>query len=76
MMEKLRISAWKKNPVSAEKDKESKDSPRMFENSVSAVTKGVKFAVSMYYIFYLLYSPSLSHNCSQLYDNKNKYALS
>lgn len=54
MMEKLRISAWKKNPVSAEKDKEPKDSPRMFENNVSAVTKGVKFAVSMF-IFFICY---------------------
>ncbi|XP_044222439.1 centromere protein J isoform X2 [Thunnus albacares] len=36
MLEKLRLSAWKKNPVDAEKDKDVKD--------VSAVTKGVKFA--------------------------------
>ncbi|GAA6219153.1 centromere protein J-like [Lates japonicus] len=44
MLEKLRLSAWKKNPVSAEKDKETKDTPRIFENNVSSVTKGVKFA--------------------------------
>ncbi|CAK6968525.1 centromere protein J [Scomber scombrus] len=36
MLEKLRLSAWKRNPVDAEKDKDMKD--------VSAVTKGVKFA--------------------------------
>ncbi|KAM7406895.1 hypothetical protein PAMA_002880 [Pampus argenteus] len=36
MLEKLRLSAWKKNPVNAEKDKDVKD--------VSSVTKGVKFA--------------------------------
>ncbi|XP_026233062.1 centromere protein J isoform X2 [Anabas testudineus] len=41
-LEKLRLSAWKKNPVSAEKD--IKDGPKMFENSLSAGTKGVKFA--------------------------------
>ncbi|XP_039673787.1 centromere protein J isoform X2 [Perca fluviatilis] len=44
MLEKLRLSAWKKNPVNAEKDKETKDGPKMFENNVSSVTKGVKFA--------------------------------
>ncbi|XP_034742351.1 centromere protein J isoform X2 [Etheostoma cragini] len=44
MLEKLRLSAWKKNPVNAEKDKEMKDGPKMFENNVSSVTKGVKFA--------------------------------
>ncbi|XP_073330060.1 centrosomal P4.1-associated protein [Pagrus major] len=55
MMEKLRLSTWKKNPVSAEKDKEPKDSPRMFENNVSAVTKGVKFA-----------SPLDSRGCSTI----------
>ncbi|XP_045910595.1 centromere protein J isoform X2 [Micropterus dolomieu] len=44
MLEKLRLSAWKKNPVNAEKDKETKDVPRIFENSVPPVTKGVKFA--------------------------------
>ena len=43
MLEKLRLSAWKKNPVDAEKDKDVKD--------VSAVTKGVKFAVSMFTLF-------------------------
>lgn len=60
MMEKLRISAWKKNPVSAEKDKEAKDSPRMFENNVSAVTKGVKFAVSCLYFLFVIFNYSES----------------
>ena len=40
MLEKLRLSGLKRNPVEAEKDKDMKD--------VSAVTKGVKFAVSMF----------------------------
>ncbi|XP_040004086.1 centromere protein J isoform X2 [Xiphias gladius] len=44
MLEKLRLNAWKKFPVSAEKDKETKDGPKIFANSVSSVTKGVKFA--------------------------------
>ncbi|XP_034430977.1 centromere protein J [Hippoglossus hippoglossus] len=44
MLEKLRISAWNKNPVSAEKDNETKDGPRISANPVSTVTKGVKFA--------------------------------
>ncbi|XP_053295790.1 centromere protein J isoform X2 [Pleuronectes platessa] len=44
MLEKLRISAWNKNPVSAEKDKETKDGPRISANPVSSVSKGVKFA--------------------------------
>ncbi|XP_032384903.1 centromere protein J isoform X2 [Etheostoma spectabile] len=44
MLEKLRLSAWKKKPVNAEKDKEMKDGPKMFENNVPSVTKGVKFA--------------------------------
>lgn len=48
MLEKLRLSAWKKNPVNAEKDKETRDGPKMFANNVSSVTKGVKFAVSMF----------------------------
>nr|XP_020474581.1 centromere protein J isoform X2 [Monopterus albus] len=43
MLEKLRLSVWKKNPFSAENDKEMTDSPRLFDN-VSAVTKGVRFA--------------------------------
>lgn len=51
MLEKLRLSAWKKNPVSAEKDKETKDGPKMFENNVPSVTKGVKFAVSKFKLF-------------------------
>ncbi|KAM9347788.1 centrosomal P4.1-associated protein [Symphorus nematophorus] len=44
MLEKLRLSAWKKSPVNAEKDKEMKDGPKVPENNVSSVTKGVKFA--------------------------------
>uniref|UniRef100_A0A3B4UJ67 Centromere protein J n=1 Tax=Seriola dumerili TaxID=41447 RepID=A0A3B4UJ67_SERDU len=48
VLEKLRLSTWKKNPVTAEKDKETKDAPGFFVNNVSSVTKGVKFAVSMF----------------------------
>ncbi|XP_054471061.1 centromere protein J-like [Anoplopoma fimbria] len=44
MLETLRLSAFKKNPVDAEKDKETKDGPKICENNVTAVTKGVKFA--------------------------------
>ncbi|KAF0026790.1 hypothetical protein F2P81_021527 [Scophthalmus maximus] len=44
MLEKLRLSTWKKTSVSAEKDKETKDGSRIFANNVSSVTKGVKFA--------------------------------
>ena len=51
MLEKLRISAWNKNPVSAEKDNETKDGPRISANPVSTVTKGVKFAVSTFTLF-------------------------
>lgn len=40
MLEKLRLSAWKKNPTDTEKDKDMKDA--------SSVTKGVKFAVSTF----------------------------
>lgn len=50
MLEKLRLSAWKKNPVVAEKDKEMKDGHKVFENA-SSVTKGVKFAVSVFIMF-------------------------
>ncbi|XP_063744384.1 centromere protein J isoform X2 [Eleginops maclovinus] len=42
MLEKLRLSAWKKN--SEEKDKETRDAPKMFENNVP---KGVKFALPL-----------------------------
>ncbi|XP_047458052.1 centromere protein J [Mugil cephalus] len=42
MLEKLRLSAWKKNP--GEKDAETKDAPRIFEKNVSSMTKGVTFA--------------------------------
>lgn len=51
MLEKLRLSAWKINPVSAENDKDMKDGPKMSGNNASAVTKGVKFAVSMFLPF-------------------------
>ncbi|XP_049450281.1 centromere protein J [Epinephelus fuscoguttatus] len=47
MLEKLRLSAWKKNPVttSSLKDKETKDAGlRISESNVTSVTKGVKFA--------------------------------
>ncbi|XP_062416293.1 centromere protein J isoform X2 [Pungitius pungitius] len=43
MLEKLRLSSWQKNPVEAEKDRETKEGPKMCENNAS-VTKGVKFA--------------------------------
>ncbi|KAM6978584.1 LOW QUALITY PROTEIN: centrosomal P4.1-associated protein-like [Tautogolabrus adspersus] len=39
MLEKLRLTALKKSPVNA-----SKDVPKMFDNNVSSVPKGVKFA--------------------------------
>lgn len=52
MLEKLRLSAWKKNPVNAEKDKES---PKILENNVPSVTKGVKFAVSMFILLVTVY---------------------
>ncbi|XP_068428380.1 centromere protein J [Clinocottus analis] len=42
MLEKLRLSSWRKPPTDAERDKEAKD-PRTSEGSTS-VTKGVKFA--------------------------------
>lgn len=51
MLEKLRLSAWKKNPVNAEKEKEIKEAPKILESGVSSVTKGVKFAVSMFILF-------------------------
>uniref|UniRef100_A0A8C3G912 Centromere protein J n=1 Tax=Cyclopterus lumpus TaxID=8103 RepID=A0A8C3G912_CYCLU len=44
MLEKLRLSTWRKTPVEAEKDREAKD-PRTCEGNA---TKGVKFAVSMF----------------------------
>ncbi|XP_041806721.1 centromere protein J isoform X2 [Chelmon rostratus] len=43
MLEKLRLSAWKKN-LNTEKNKEKKEEPKITENNVSSVTKGVKFA--------------------------------
>ncbi|XP_069011136.1 centromere protein J [Embiotoca jacksoni] len=46
MLEKLRLSAWKKNTVTAE-DSDTKDAPRMFENNVSSGTKGVTFATPL-----------------------------
>lgn len=51
MLEKLRLSVWKKNPVNAEKEKEMREAPRVPESSGSSVTKGVKFAVSMFILF-------------------------
>ncbi|KAK2840141.1 hypothetical protein Q5P01_013881 [Channa striata] len=44
MLEKIRLSAWKR---SAEKDRDMKDAPKAFENSLSSVTKGVKFATPL-----------------------------
>lgn len=56
MLEKLRLSAWKKN-LNTEKNKEKKEEPKITENNVSSVTKGVKFAVSTFILFfYWLYS--------------------
>ncbi|XP_070832047.1 centromere protein J [Chaetodon trifascialis] len=43
MLEKLRLSSWKTD-LNTEKNKEKKDGPKIFENNVSSVTKGVKFA--------------------------------
>nr|XP_040057957.1 centromere protein J isoform X2 [Gasterosteus aculeatus aculeatus] len=43
VLEKLRLSSWQKNPVDAEKDRETKEGPKTCENNAS-VTKGVKFA--------------------------------
>ncbi|XP_076603780.1 centrosomal P4.1-associated protein isoform X2 [Chaetodon auriga] len=43
MLEKLRLSTWKKD-LNTEKSKEKKDGPKISENNVSSVTKGVKFA--------------------------------
>ncbi|KAL6100379.1 cenpj [Pungitius sinensis] len=43
MLEKLRLTSWQKTPVEAEKDRETKEAPKMCENNAS-VTKGVKFA--------------------------------
>ncbi|XP_029386349.1 centromere protein J isoform X2 [Echeneis naucrates] len=44
MLEKLRLSALKKSPVNAQKDKETKDGSGLFPNNIPSVTKGVKFA--------------------------------
>ncbi|KAM8854824.1 centrosomal P4.1-associated protein isoform 2-T3 [Spinachia spinachia] len=46
MLEKLRLSSWQKNPVEAEKDRETREGPRTWENNAS-VTKGVKFATPL-----------------------------
>ncbi|XP_017285615.1 centromere protein J isoform X2 [Kryptolebias marmoratus] len=43
MLEKLRLSAWKKSSVS-EKDIETKEGRRISENNAPSVTKGVTFA--------------------------------
>uniref|UniRef100_UPI003AAC4B3A centrosomal P4.1-associated protein n=1 Tax=Centroberyx gerrardi TaxID=166262 RepID=UPI003AAC4B3A len=43
-LETLRLSSWKKNHADAEKDKEKKEGPKMFESSGPSATKGVKFA--------------------------------
>ncbi|XP_028249262.1 centromere protein J [Parambassis ranga] len=41
VLEKLRLSAWRKN---AENSTERKDGPRIYENNMSSVSKGVTFA--------------------------------
>lgn len=77
MLEKLRLSAWKKNPVNAEKDKETKDGPKILESNVSSVTKGVKFAVSMFILFvidYIMYL-SLDQNSDPNFSNWIKIEL-
>uniref|UniRef100_A0A3B4Z645 Centromere protein J n=1 Tax=Stegastes partitus TaxID=144197 RepID=A0A3B4Z645_9TELE len=57
MLEKLRLSTLKKNPVAAPKETETKEGLKISENNVSSVSKGVTFAVSMFMsICYLLYS--------------------
>lgn len=63
MLEKLRLSTWKKTSVSAEKDKETKDGSRIFANNVSSVTKGVKFAVSMFIMFDIDFIHALQKAC-------------
>lgn len=54
MLEKLRLSAWKKSSVSAENDTEKKDGPRTLDNNSPPVTKGVTFAVSVLLIYLFL----------------------
>ncbi|KAM6934576.1 centrosomal P4.1-associated protein [Xenentodon cancila] len=44
MLEKLRLSAWKKNAVSPENDIEKRDGPRTLEYNAPTLTKGVTFA--------------------------------
>ncbi|XP_008279826.1 centromere protein J [Stegastes partitus] len=44
MLEKLRLSTLKKNPVAAPKETETKEGLKISENNVSSVSKGVTFA--------------------------------
>lgn len=49
MLEKLRLNALKNNVANAEKVQ--KMSPKVLENSTSATSKGVKFAVRVVLLF-------------------------
>lgn len=49
-MEKLRLHSWKK-PAPVNAVTETKESPPVPDNSVPSVTKGVKFAVSLFKLF-------------------------
>ena len=53
MLEKLRLGALKKSSIPAEKDTETSEGPRISENNVPSVTKGVTFAVSLFIHKYL-----------------------
>uniref|UniRef100_A0A3Q1F8G8 Centromere protein J n=1 Tax=Acanthochromis polyacanthus TaxID=80966 RepID=A0A3Q1F8G8_9TELE len=44
VLEKLRLTTFKKNPVTAPKDTETKEGPKISENSTSSGSKGVTFA--------------------------------
>ncbi|MED6286068.1 hypothetical protein CHARACLAT_002124 [Characodon lateralis] len=47
MLEKLRLSGWKRSSVSAEEVVQTKDGPRISDSSVPSVTKGVTFATPL-----------------------------
>ncbi|KAK5608859.1 hypothetical protein CRENBAI_019266 [Crenichthys baileyi] len=47
MLEKLRLSGWKKSSVSAEEVVQTKDGPRISDSSVPSVTKAVTFATPL-----------------------------
>ncbi|KAM4731890.1 uncharacterized protein cpap isoform 5-T7 [Anableps anableps] len=46
-LENLRLSAWKKSSVSADKGIQTKDGPRISDSSVPSVPKGVTFATPL-----------------------------